>query len=455
MQYQTSRGERRSYSLYFVGQNIIYMLVTGFIALFLMNRGIGEAAIAGILLAPKIWDAVNDPIFGIIVDRAHLKGGKFLPWLKLSWVLIPLFTIFLFAMPERIGYGAKVAWAAAGYVLWSMSYTICDAPIFALPTAMTSNVDERTSILSIGRLFATVTSVVITLVVEAVYLSTGWMVLAVVLSVAAMGCMLPILVTCKERVRPACEAPATIGQMFRLLLKNRYLLVFLIAYFLIASTMSVEILIPIFAQYVLGSSDAGTILLGICILPMIVIAAMVPGLSRRVDKLWLFIGSLAIYAGASILQFFVGYGNAVALYGMTFLRAVGYGGYSILIFLFIPNIMEYGHYTTGERQEGVYFALQTFVTKLTGAVVSSSSMIILAWFGFRSAEADAVTGVVNAAAAQGFWHVFTWISAIGTLLAIPLLLCSYRLTDKAASLMSRCNNGELEREACERALEEN
>lgn len=193
MHYQTSRAERASYSAYFVGQNIFYMLVTGFIALFLMNRGISEAAIAGVLLAPKIWDAVNDPIFGIIVDRSHLKGGKFLPWLKLSWVLIPVFTVFLFAMPEHIGYGAKVAWAATGYVLWSMSYTVCDAPIFALPTAMTSNVDERTSILSIGRLFATITSVVITLVVEAVYLSTGWLLLAVVLSAAAMGCMLPIL----------------------------------------------------------------------------------------------------------------------------------------------------------------------------------------------------------------------------------------------------------------------
>ena len=455
MHYQTSRAERASYSAYFVGQNIFYMLVTGFIALFLMNRGISEAAIAGILLAPKIWDAVNDPIFGIIVDRCHLKGGKFLPWLKLSWVLIPVFTVFLFAMPEHISYGAKVAWAATGYVLWSMSYTVCDAPIFALPTAMTSNVDERTSILSIGRLFATVTSVVITLVVEAVYLSTGWLLLAIVLSAVAMGCMLPILITGRERVKPASEQPATIPQMFKLVLKNRYLLVFLIAYFLIASTMSVEILIPIFAQYVLGSSDAGTILLGICILPMIVIAAIVPRLSRAVDKMRLFLMSLAIYAIASIAQYFAGYDNAVVLYGMTFLRAVGYGGYSILLFLFIPNIMEYGHYTTGERQEGVYFALQTFMTKLTGAVVSSSSMIILAWFGFRSAEADALTGVVSNAAAQGFWNVFTWVSAVGCVLAIPLLISLYKLTDKDAALMSRCNNGEISREDCERQLQEN
>lgn len=53
--YQTSKAERVSYYTYYIGQNILYILVTGFVALFLMNRGIEETAIAGILLAPKIW----------------------------------------------------------------------------------------------------------------------------------------------------------------------------------------------------------------------------------------------------------------------------------------------------------------------------------------------------------------------------------------------------------------
>lgn len=450
----TTLGERCSYYSYFVGQNIFYMLITSFIALFLMNRGISETAIAGILLAPRIWDAVNDPIFGIIVDKAKLKGGKFIPWLKLSWILIPVFTVFIFLMPESLSYGWKIAWAAIGYVLWSMSYTICDAPIFALPTAMTSDVEERTSILSIGRLAATITSVVITLVVEAIYVDIGWGLLAVICSVVAMITMFPILVKGKERVTPNSEKPATIPQMIRLIFKNKYLLIFLIAYLLIGSTMSVETLIPIFAQYVLGDTDAGTILLAICILPMIIIAIVVPPLSKKIDKMKLFIASLIIYASTSIIQFFCGYDNSIVLYLTTFLRAIGYGGYSILLFLFIPNIMEYGHYTTGERQEGVYFALQTFMTKLTGAIVSSLSLILLAWFGFKSQDADAVTGVVSAAAGQGFFNVFTWVSSIGSILAIPLLVFFYKLTDKQSGIMARCNSGEITKEQSEQELAE-
>lgn len=453
--YQTLKAERVSYYTYFIGQNILYILVTGFIALFLMNRGIEETAIAGILLAPKIWDAVNDPLFGIIVDKAHMKGGRFLPWLRISWILIPVCTVFIFAMPASLSYSAKVIWAFIGYVLWSMSYTVCDAPIFALSTAMSNHVEERTTILSMGRLFATITCVVMTLLIEEVYISIGWLWLSVILSAASMLTMLPILILGKERAQTEASKPATVKDMFRLIGKNRYLLAYIIAFFLVTSTMSVEILIPIFAQYILGSNSAGTVLLGICILPMIVIAAITPALSKKTDKMTLFILSIGFYALSSILQFFTDYNNEILLYVTTFLRAIGYGGYSILIYMFIPNIMEYGHFITGERQEGVYFALQTFMTKLTGAIVSSSTMIILAWFGFSSAKADPITGVVDAAAGKGFWAVFTLISALGSVLAIPVLLKFYRLKDKDAELMSRCNAGEITREECETLLEKN
>ncbi len=135
-----------------------------------------------------------------------------------------------------------------------------------------------------------------------------------------------------------------------------------------------------------------------------------------------------------------------------FIRAIGFGGYNILLFLFVPDLVEYGHYTTGERQEGICFSLQTFMTKLTAAIVSSLSLVILGWFGFASANADSVTGVVDAAAGQGFWIVFTLASAVGSVLALPVLMRFYLLRDSDVQLMSLCNNGELAREECEKQL---
>jgi len=450
--FYTSKLERLSYGLYFAGQNLLYMIVSAYAALFLINRGLSETLVAGVLLAPKIWDAVNDPIFGVIVDKVRFKKGRFLPWLRISWILIPAATVFLFAMPQSLGQGAKIAWAVIGYMLWDMGYTMCDAPIFALSTSMSPNVKERTTILSFGRLCGTVGAIAAALGIEAVYMNAGWTVTAVALSVLAMLLMFPILITGKERSHAELQGNPSLGEMFKSLIRNKYLFIYYGAYFLIAVTMTVEIIIPIFAQYVLGDTAAGTVLLGICTVPMVVIAAIVPALAKKIDKFWLFVTSIALFAVTSIVQYFTSYENTAVLYTTMAIRSVGYGGYSILVFLFAPDIMEYGHYKTGERQEGICFSLQTFMTKLTAAIVSSLALVLLRWFGFAAANADPVTGVVSAAAGGGCWAVFTWVASIGSLLALPVLLRFYKLRDKDVQLMSRCNNGEITHEECDALL---
>lgn len=451
-EWQTKRSERVSYGLYFFGQNLFYMIVSAFITLFLLNKGLNEALIATILIVPKIWDAVNDPLFGVFIDKVKFRKGRFLPWLKISWIFIPLTTIFLFSMPDSLPIGAKVAWAIIGYVLWDTSYTMCDAPIFALSTTMSSVTKERTSILALGRVFATIATIVATLAIEATYMSTGWMALAIGLSVIAMILMFPVLVYAKERNHGEIESQPTIREMFSAVSKNKYLIAFLVAYFFIAVTMSVEILIPIFAQYVLGSTDAGTILLGICTVPMILIAAIVPALARRIDKFHLFIASLVIFVVSSIVQYFTNYNDEIVLYITTFVRAIGFGGYNVLLFMFLPDVVEYGQYKTGKRQEGICFSMQTFMTKLTAAILSSLSLVILTWFGYTSTNADPITGMVDATAGQGFWTVFTLISIIGSCIGIPILLIFYKLRDKDVQIITRHNNGEISREECDAEL---
>ena len=82
--FTTKLGERVSYWSYFVGQNIFYNVVTTFMATYLMMNGIDLGKIAVVTLIVKIWDAVNDPLFGIIFDKIKFKNGqKCLPWLRL------------------------------------------------------------------------------------------------------------------------------------------------------------------------------------------------------------------------------------------------------------------------------------------------------------------------------------------------------------------------------------
>ena len=452
MEMQTSRKERLSYYSYFFGQNLFYMIIASYVSLFMLNQGIHEALAASVVIAPQIWDVVNDVIFGRIVDKAHLKGGKFLPWLKISWLCIPATTVFIFCMPESLSVTAKCVWIFAGYCLWSVAYTMCDTPIFALSTAMTERVQERNAILSIGRLTGTAACVVATLAIEGLYMPLGWKLLSVLLSAFSMALMLPILFFGRERNAVRSTGAPTAREMFRALGQNRYLIVFYIAFFLVGVTNTVQTVIPMFAQYVLGSTEKGTVLLAMSVIPAIIAAAFIPALCRRVDKFWLYIGCLALFVLASVVQFFIGYGSDIPLYATMALRGVGLVGYNVLVYMFTPDCIEYGQYRTGVRQEGITFSIQTSVTKLSAALMNSISLLLLAAFGFRAADADPVTGVVDAAGALGCWHVLTWISAVGPLLAIWLLVRRYRLRDQDVNVMAQYNNGEISREACDRAL---
>ncbi len=449
---QTSKAERISYYLYFFGQNLFYIIIASFVSVFLLNHGISEKVAASVIIAPQIWDVINDIIFGRIVDKCRFKGGKFLPWLKISWIFIPMTTVFIFSMPETLSVGTKCAWVITGYCLWSVAYTMCDTPIFALSTAMTDRVDERNTILSIGRVMGTVGLVVGTLGIEGLYSSLGWRMLSICLSVVAMAMMVPILIVGRERNRITTTHAPGFGEMVSSLFANKYLIVFYLAFFLVGVTNTVQTVIPTFAQYVLGDTEKGTILLAMSILPAILVAVLLPSLCKKIDKFWLYIGCMVVFVVASVLQFFTGYENDIILYITMGLRGVGLVGSSVLVYMFTPDCVEYGQYKTGVRQEGITFSIQTCVTKLSAALMSSLSLLLLSLFGFRAASADPVTGVVDAAGAFGCWNVLTWVSAVGPVIAIVILILKYRLRDRDVSLMAMCNAGEITRKECEEKL---
>lgn len=89
----TTGGERFSYGLYFLGQNIFYIFIYLFLEVFFTDVGIPAMTVAIIALVVKVWDAVNDPIFGGILDGIRLKKGKFLPWLRISLIALPITTV--------------------------------------------------------------------------------------------------------------------------------------------------------------------------------------------------------------------------------------------------------------------------------------------------------------------------------------------------------------------------
>ena len=134
--FQTTKKERFAYSLFFLGQNILWGYA-GYVETYLTDIGIAAATAAVILLVPKLWDAVNDILFGYIVDRYTFRNGqKFMPWVRIGTAAIGITTVVLFAIPETMPQSGKVVWFLLAYILFDVCYTVLDAPAFAVTTVM-------------------------------------------------------------------------------------------------------------------------------------------------------------------------------------------------------------------------------------------------------------------------------------------------------------------------------
>ena len=445
----TSRGERLSYYLFFAGQLIFNTIVMSYVLTLLLNNGVNEVLAGAIILAPKIWDAVNDTLFGFVIDKVRFKGGRFLPWIKVSAILMPLATIFLFSVPGSLSVTGKCIWIVIGYILWDTSYTISDTPIYALSTSMTNNMDERTTILSLRGVTGAIGGLLAAVLIPLLYgqngANLGWSVTAIIVSVIGLACMLPVGFVAKERFDAEKEEEASFKELFAALIQNKNLFVIIGVRFIFLLTYTVQVLNPIFCEYVMGNETIASLLALLISVPSIVLSVVLPMLCRRFDKVHMLVVFMVIFAVPSILQYFIGYESLAIFLLITTIRAIGYAGFTALIFMFIPDCIEYGQYTTGQRNAGTSFCLQTFVSKLNSAIISSLTAFIIAAMGFSATN-------VTEAGKDGVWFTYTIFTAIGSIIAIPLLLKFYTLRDKDVKEMIACNNGEITKEECEKRL---
>ncbi|MDR1640051.1 MAG: glycoside-pentoside-hexuronide (GPH):cation symporter [Clostridiales bacterium] len=442
--------EKVAYGAYFAGQNIFYMLLLTFLTPFYTDMGIPVATVAIITLVVKVWDAVNDPIFGAVVDKVNFKKGKFLPWIKVSLFAIPIATILLFAIPSGAPLGVKIAWAVIGYMLWDTAYTICDVPIFGIVTTLTDRIPERVLLLSIGRICGVIAAIVVSIVVPTVRAAIGgWLPTAIVLSVMALIVMAPLCFTAKERVSvPKTQDEFGFKEMFTFIKGNKYMLIFYAAVWVYGATSIGNGLGMYTARYLLGSESYVSISTFAAIIPMVIAGFLIPVLIKKFDKYTLYVFGFVGTLITLIISYFVGYSSIPAYLVMLLVRGIPSGFIVMLMFMFTPDCAEYGHYHSGIAAPGISFSIQTFSAKLTAALSTSLGAFALAIIGFVEGE-----GATQSADFAGkFWNASMLIPLIGLAGAL-LILTKYKLRDKYVDIITRCNTGQISREEADKLLD--
>lgn len=468
--WQTNPGERKSYYSYFLGQNMIYNMLAAYLTTFLVFQGIDPLKSGAVVMAVKVWDAVNDAIFGVIFDKIKFKNGqKYIPWLKIACILTPISTVAVFIMPNALGETVKLIWFAIAYILWDTAYTICDVPAFGIITSMTSNVEERNTILSLkgisGGAGSAISTVLVTLFIGQ-KINIGYGPTSIIVAVVAAATMFPVCYKCNERNKSIDEEQFTVRRMLKYVVSNKYLLIYYLGYIFYSGAQTYNSLHLLTAYYIFGNETVSLVVGAVAIVPQLIMALLVPKIIRKMDKTKLFMICTVAAVLSSILV--VPAKNSLVLFILAFtLRSIPLGVIGVLSFTFTPDCAEYGQYKTGTDAKGITFAIQTFAVKLAAAISGSLGLILLGFFDFKTkfmvdgVEAEVSTfadlQAINAISLQtpealnGLWFTYNVVPIIG--LAIAFILWSfYKLNDKDVQVMADHNVGKISREEAESLL---
>ena len=143
-----------------LGQGMIYALMSSYISDYYLNvLQLTPMFVLLLMLLARVWDAINDPLMGMIVDRSNLKSGKMLPFIR--WALIPIgiVTLLMYLSPN-LDKTAMMIYSAIVYVAWGMIYTVGDVSFWGLPNVMTPDSEERSSVISVSKIFNSIGSAV-------------------------------------------------------------------------------------------------------------------------------------------------------------------------------------------------------------------------------------------------------------------------------------------------------
>ena len=476
--WRMTRGERFSYYLGDTGRQFCMALFTTFVGTFLLFQGINVTALGVVTLLLKIVDAMDDVIFGFLVDRINPKNsrllskiageGKYMPWYRVTFFLYPLITILFFSMPVGWSNTAKIIWYVVFYLLYDLTCTLNEVPMNSMVMTLTDSVGERNAILKTKGIIMTVSTIFLAiiwqfLISEHVGLSITSV--AVGSGILFLLSMIPLAVKVKE-YNPELknaekdekeEQKYTLREMLDCLKTNKFILIFFLAQIISGCLLTSTALSTFVSFYCYGDSMVTSLAMLIGFVPGFILMLSADRIARKMGRKRAIVLFNLIQGVGLLMVYLFGYNQVALSVAFSTIAAIPATAKLILNTFIAPDTIEYTRYKTGQDCSGIFYALNNFVNKITQSVAQSLGLFILGFAGWNAVEATdfadlARQGVTQPqSAVSALWSCYTLIPAIGCLVFAGIMML-YTLKDKDAELMGRCNAGQITREECEAQL---
>lgn len=492
-----SGRERNMYLTGLFGQNMIYNIVaTGLYYYFQNAICLPAIALGWIFALARVWDAINDPIMGSIVDKTKSKWGKCRPYLIFSPVVICVITCVAFlngnyATAKADGNSTAmafiVAWAAISYILWGMCYTVGDIPLWGIISRMSEDEKDRSTLISLARIIASIAAgaVVISIIAvsqavngmldKASDAQAGFIIVGIGFTIVASVLFQFAGIGTREKV-PVSSETKTMRESIALMwncvpfrrvlisgiLRSPMQLMMIVAMTLFTyyycegnlTTAFTDINKLVIVLIIAGGLFAGQfIAMGIC--PALLkkyntktVYNLFSGLSA-VPMALIFVVYLIDPTGLDKLHW-------VIVEGVLLLGAgAGLGGSSVCQSVMISDCIDYEEYHHGFRPDGVFFSGQSFITKFQAGIASIVSAYVYAAVGYTDVNIASMNAALENGAnfaadypdyAKAMWLLISVPPAIGMIISIIPTL-KYELDKKThdnilAALVEKHSDGE-------------
>ncbi len=376
------------YSIGGIGRDMCYSLFTTFLLTYvLFTRSVTTqqfAAISTVLIICRIWDGLNDPIMGGVVENTRTRFGKFKPWIMIGAVTNGAAIIAMFS--NKLQGWSFIYLFIALYLLWDITFTMNDIGYWSMMPSLTSQPDRRDKIASLANLFSGVGSLATVGLVPMLTAGknaiggnsiTAYAIVSVICVSMFILCQSLTCVGVKEDRSIKAEKEERIGlkQMFQVIIHNDQLLwstlLTLLGY------LSNSLLTAFGANYIyLKFGYDGTkvtlftaFFAGASGLLLLVFPTLCKKFKRKkalfVALIISIIGYVGFIVGGTLLPSSIQFGS---LCGFALIAGFGQNWFTMIIMIIFTNTIEYNEYKTGSRDEALIFSLRPFMAKMSSAL---------------------------------------------------------------------------------------
>ena len=345
------------------------------------------AAVTGVLSVMRIFDALNDPITGMVIDNIRSPWGKFKPAILVGGILSAITSVLLFA---NIGSGwSFVILFGIAYLLWDITYGINDIGYWTLLPVMSSDQKQREKAGTFARLCANIGMYIVMVAWQPVTSALGdtpqvWFWCAVVIAgIFLLGLLFPLLGVKEKRVAPEKQESTSFKQMWKALVGNDQLMCTTLAMglFMVGYCTTVNFAVT-YMKYIFGNEGMYVVLVAVVGVSQLGTLAVYPRIAAKFNRRQLYtLGTVLVVLGY-IVFFFAEISIALIVLGAV-LVFIGQSFIQTLMLMFLADTVEYGQWKLGKRNESITFSIQPLINKLGGAISTGVVSITLLLSGVK------------------------------------------------------------------------